>query len=73
MDIELEKIELLKLLNETEDPEVIKGIKCIFQLEKMGLLDKLSEDQVTFVCQNVIFDENGNFLNLEDLIESIDY
>ena len=73
MDIELEKIELLKLLNETEDPEVIKGIKCIFQLEKMGLLDKLSEDQVTFVCQNVILDENGNFLNLEDLIESIEY
>ncbi|WP_374401163.1 hypothetical protein [Flavobacterium sp.] len=73
MDVELEKIELLKLLNETEDPEVIKGIKCIFQLEKMGLLDKLSEDQVTFVCQNVILDENGNFLNLEDLIESIEY
>ncbi len=73
MDVELEKIELLKLLNETEDLEVIKGIKCIFQLEKMGLLDKLSEDQVTFVCQNVILDENGNFLNLEDLIESIEY
>lgn len=73
MDVELEKIELLKLLNETEDPEVIKGIKCIFQLEKMGLLDKLSGDQVTFVCQNVILDENGNFLNLEDLIESIEY
>ena len=73
MDIELEKIELLKLLNETEDLEVIKGIKCIFQLEKMGLLDKLSGDQVTFVCQNVILDENGNFLNLEDLIESIEY
>ena len=73
MDVELEKIELLKLLNETEDPEVIKGIKCIFQLEKMGLLDKLSGDQVTFVCQNVILDENGNFLNIEDLIESIEY
>ena len=73
MDVELEKIELLKLINETEDPEVIKGIKCIFQLEKMGLLDKLSGDQVTFVCQNVILDENGNFLNLEDLIESIEY
>jgi len=72
MDIELEKIELLKLLNETEDLEVIKGIKCIFQLEKMGLLDKLSEDQVTFVCQNVILDENGNFLNLEEIIESIE-
>lgn len=73
MDIELEKIELLKLLNNTEDPEVIKGIKCIFQLEKMGLLDKLSEDEVTFVCQNVILDENGNFFNLEDIIDSIEY
>lgn len=73
MDIELEKIELLKLLNETEDPEVIKGIKCIFQLEKMGLIDKLSEEQVAFICQNVILDENGNFLNLEVIIDSIEY
>jgi hypothetical protein len=73
MDIELEKIELLRLLNETEDPEVIKGIKCIFQLEKMGLIDKLSDEQVTFVCQNVILDENGNFFNLEEIIDSIEY
>lgn len=73
MDIQLEKIELLKLLNETEDLEVIKKIKCIFQLEKIGLIDKLSEEQVAFVCQNVILDENGIFLNLEDLIESFEY
>jgi hypothetical protein len=73
MDIQLEKIELLKLLNETEDPEVIKEIKCIFQLEKIGLIDKLSEEQVMFVCQNVILDENGIFLNLEDIIESFEY
>jgi hypothetical protein len=72
MDIELEKIELLNLLNETEDLEVIKEIKCIFQLEKIGLIDKLSEEQVMFVCQNVILDENGNFLNLEDIIESFE-
>lgn len=73
MDIQLEKIELLKLLNETEDLEIIKEIKCIFQLEKLGLIDKLSEEQVAFVCQNVILDENGIFLNLEDLIESFEY
>ncbi len=73
MDIQLEKIELLKLLNETEDPEVIKEIKCIFQLEKIGLIDKLTEEQVLFVCQNVILDENGFFLNLEDIIESFEY
>lgn len=73
MEIELEKIELLKLLNETEDPEVIKEIKCIFQLEKMGLIEKLSEEQVVFICQNVILDKNGNFLNLEDIIDSIEY
>jgi hypothetical protein len=72
MDIQLEKIELLKLLNETEDLEVIKGIKCIFQLDKMGLIDTLSEEQVAFVCQNVILDENGIFLNLEDIIDSFE-
>ena len=72
MDIELEKIELLRLLNETEDPEVIKEVKCIFQLEKMGFIETLSEKQVAFVCQNVILDENGNFLNLEETIDSIE-
>jgi hypothetical protein len=70
MDIELEKIELLKLLNETEDPEVIKGIKCIFQLEKMGLIDILTEEQVTFVCQNVKLDDKGDFFNLEEIIKN---
>lgn len=73
MDIELEKIELLRLLSETEDPEVIKEVKCIFQLEKMGFIETLSEKQVEFVCQNVILDENGNFLNLEETIDSIEY
>lgn len=73
MDIELEKIELLRLLNETEDLEVIKEIKCIFLLEKMGLIDVLSEEQVAYVCQNVILDENGDFLNLEEIIDSLEY
>ncbi len=72
MDIQLEKIELLKLLNETENLEVIKEIKCIFQLEKMGLIDTLTEEQVSFVCQNVILDQNGNFLNLEDIVDSLE-
>jgi hypothetical protein len=67
MDIQLEKKELMKLLKETENPSIIKKIKCIFQLDKIGMLDKLSEEQKEIIFQNIKFDEKGNFLNLDKI------
>lgn len=70
MDIELEKLELIKLIEETENPEIIKDIKCVFELDKMGILDKLTEEQIELVYKNVKLDENGNFLNFDEIIAS---
>jgi hypothetical protein len=67
MDIQLEKLELMKLLLETENPSIIKKIKFIFQLDKIGMLDKLSEEQKEIIFQNIEFDEKGNFLNLDKI------
>ncbi len=43
MDIQLEKIELMKLLKETENPSVIEAIKKIFAKEKSDWWDELPD------------------------------
>lgn len=45
MDIQLEKLELIKLLAETENPSVIKAVKKIFQKEKRDFWEELTEEQ----------------------------
>ena len=45
MDMQLEKQELMKLLKETKNPSVIKGIRKVFQKEKKDWWDELSVDQ----------------------------
>ena len=41
MDIQLEKKELIKLLQETENPSIIKSIQKIFQKERKDWWDDL--------------------------------
>lgn len=70
MDIQLEKIELMKLLLETENPSIIKSIKCVFKLDKIEMLDRLTEEQKEIIFQNIEFDEKGNFLNFDKIVSN---
>ncbi|MGA9326527.1 MAG: hypothetical protein WBV11_03855 [Salegentibacter sp.] len=45
MDIQSEKIELAKLLLDTEDPEIIYSIKEIFRKKTRDFWDELSPEQ----------------------------
>ena len=46
MNIQAEKIELMKMLLETDNPEIIQSIKRIFKKEKTtDFWDELSPDQ----------------------------
>lgn len=45
MDIQAEKIELVKLLLNTNNPKIIESIKQIFKKEKSDFWDELSEEQ----------------------------
>ncbi len=45
MDIQLEKLELIKLLAETEDPSILKSIRKIFKKEQKDWWDDLTEEQ----------------------------
>lgn len=45
MDIQSEKLELIKLLLETNDKAIIESIKNIFKLEKKDVWKELSPEQ----------------------------
>ena len=45
MDIESEKLELIKMLLETNDKSIIKAIKSIFEKNKKVAWEKLSPEQ----------------------------
>ena len=45
MDIQAEKIELVKLLLNTDNPKIIESIKQIFKKEKNDFWDDLSAEQ----------------------------
>ena len=45
MDIESEKLELIKMLLETNDKSVIDAVKNIFESNKKGVWDHLTPEQ----------------------------
>jgi hypothetical protein len=69
MDIQLEKIELMKLLKETENPTVIKAIKNIFQSEKKDWWDELTEEQQNILNESMDEYERGDFSSFDDFIK----
>jgi predicted transcriptional regulator len=68
MDIQLEKIELIKLLAETENPSIIKSIRKVFQGEKKDWWDELSEEQKADIEAGEREIENGEFVTLDEMM-----
>ncbi|MQP24524.1 hypothetical protein GFJ94_05555 [Flavobacterium sp. LMO8] len=69
MDIRLEKLELMKLLMETENPSVIKAIRKIFQKEEKDWWDDLTEEQQNILNESMEQYEKGEFSSFEDFIK----
>ena len=65
MDIQLEKIELIKLLAETEDPSIIKSIRKVFQKEKKDWWDELSTEQKEAIEEGVKDADEGRVVSYE--------
>jgi len=71
MDIQVEKLELIKMLAETENPSIIKEIKKIFQREKNDWWDELSDDQKLILNQADKEIDNGDFVTSEEFFDVI--
>ena len=69
MDIRLEKLELMKLLMETENPSVLQAIRKIFQKEEKDWWDDLTEEQKEFLEESLKQADNGEVHDFNAFIE----
>ena len=69
MDIRLEKLELMKLLMETENPSVLQAIRKIFQKEEKDWWDDLTEEQQNILNESMEQYERGEFSSFNDFIK----
>ena len=69
MDIQLEKLELIKLLAETNDESIIASIKNIFNSKKKDWWNNLSKEQQNIINESLEEYEKGNFSSFDDFIK----
>ena len=69
MDIQLEKLELIKLLAETNDESIITSIKNIFNSKKKDWWNNLSEEQQNIISESLEEYEKGHFSSFDDFIK----
>ncbi|MBZ4041524.1 hypothetical protein [Flavobacterium hibisci] len=69
MDIQLEKLELIKKLADTEDPAIIKSIQKIFTKKKKDWWDDLTEEQKDEIKFGEKQIENGEYSDFESFIQ----
>ena len=67
MDIQLEKIELMKLLAETENPSIINDIKKVFQKEKKDFYYELSDEEKQGINEGLEDIKNGRVVSYDDM------
>jgi hypothetical protein len=69
MDIQLEKLELIKMLAETNDSDIISSIKKVFATEKKDFWDELSEEQKFEIEESEREYERGEYVDFEEFIK----
>jgi len=69
MDIQLKKLELIKMLADTEDPAIIQSIQKIFTKKKKDWWDDLTEEQKEEIKFGEKQIENGEYSDFESFIQ----
>ena len=69
MDIELEKLELIKLLEATNDATIIASIKKIFNASKKDFWEELTEAQKLDIEEGERQIERGEFVEYETIMK----
>ncbi|AYN05451.1 MULTISPECIES: hypothetical protein [unclassified Flavobacterium] len=69
MDIQLEKLELIKMLTEIDNPEIIESIKKILTKEKKDWWNDLTDRQKEDITQSELEFEKGEFTSFEDVMK----
>ncbi|TAF72856.1 MAG: hypothetical protein EAZ58_01690 [Flavobacterium sp.] len=69
MDIEVEKLELIKLLEATNDSAIISSIKKIFNASKKDFWEELTEAQKLDIEEGERQIERGEFIEYETMMK----
>lgn len=67
MDIQFEKLQLIKLLQETENPSIVLAIKKIFQKEKTDWWDELPESVKEGIDKGLDDIKNGRVVSYDEV------
>jgi predicted transcriptional regulator len=70
MNIQAEKIEIMKMILETNNPKIIKSVKNIFRKSKeTDFWETISQVQKDDILQGIEEIENGEVVDYEDLMK----
>ncbi|WP_366185197.1 hypothetical protein [Flavobacterium ovatum] len=68
MDIQLEKLEIIKQLLETNDETIIESIKKVFKREKKDFWEELNENQKEEIQFSLQEAEEGKYSDFNEFI-----
>ena len=69
MSLQAEKLEILKLILETDNPGILKSIKSLlWKEEKTDFWETLSQDQRDEIQEGIRDIENGNIVDYDDFM-----
>lgn len=69
MDIQLEKLEAMNMLKETNDPSIIMAVAKLLRKEKKDWWNELTDDQKADVAQSEFEFEKGEFTSFEEVMK----
>lgn len=70
MNIQAEKIEIMKMILETNNPNIIKSVKNIFRKSKeIDFWETISQEQKDDIRQGITEIENGEVVDYEDIMK----
>ena len=70
MDIQAEKIKIIKMILETNNPNILKSVKSIFKKStKVDFWDTISQEQKDDILQGIDEIENGEVVDYEDIMK----
>ena len=69
MDIQLEKLQAINMLEETNDPSMIKAVIKLLTEKKKDWCDDLTDEQKEDIAQSALEFERGECISYEDLMK----
>jgi len=69
MDIQLEKLEAMNMLKETNDPSIIMAVVKLLRNQKKDWWDDLTEAQKEDIAQSELEFEKGEFTSIDDVMK----